>query len=136
MTRYAPVDMPERTVTVSNKSGTYVYLTQKVEYSSELKRSFPKRIAIGKLNEDGRLIPNKNYYSIYGEKVELIDQTDRSDYVSVGPQMVVENVSKNVQLSELLEDIFGEDGNKMLDIATYMIMRETNAMQYFEDYGY
>ena len=136
MTRYAPVDMPKRTVTVSNKSGTYVYLTQKVEYSSELKRSFPKRIAIGKLNEDGRLIPNKNYYSIYGEKVELIDQTDRSDYVSVGPQMVVENVSKNVQLSELLEDIFGEDGNKMLDIATYMIMRETNAMQYFEDYGY
>ena len=136
MSKYAPVNLPERTVTVSNGSGTYVYLTQKVEYSSELKRSVPKRIAIGKLNDEGKLIPNKNYYSIYGETVELLDQSDRSDYLSVGPQMITEVISRKVQLYDLLESIFEGDCNKILDIASYMIMQETNAMQYFEDYGY
>lgn len=61
MIDYKPVDLPERTVTVRTKSGTYVYLTQRVEYSSKLKCSRPKRIAIGKLNEKGMLIPNQNY---------------------------------------------------------------------------
>ncbi len=136
MSKYAPVDLPDRTVTVCTKSGTYVYLTQKVEYSSELKRSLPKRVAIGKLNDEGKLLPNKNYYSIYGETVELLDQADRSDYLSVGPQMIVETISRKIQLFDLLESVFGEDCNKLLDVASYMIMKETNAMQYFEDYGY
>ena len=61
MIDYKPVDLPDRTVTVRTKSGTYVYLTQSVEYSSKLKCSRPKRIAIGKLNEKGMLIPNQNY---------------------------------------------------------------------------
>lgn len=137
MSKYAPVDLPSRTVTVSTKSGTYVYLTQKVEYSSELKRSVPKRIAVGKLNDDGRLIPNRNYYSIFGENVELLDQADRSDFLIVGPQMIVESISRKTQLFDLLESIFGEDCcNKILDIASYMIIKEANTMQYFEDYGY
>ena len=67
MINYKPVDLPERTVTVRTKSGTYVYLTQRVEYSSKLKCSRPKRIAIGKLNEKGMLIPNQNYFDLYGK---------------------------------------------------------------------
>jgi hypothetical protein len=58
MNKYKPVQLPERTVIVRSKNGAYVYLTQKVVYSSELKCSRPKRIAIGKLNDDGMLIPN------------------------------------------------------------------------------
>ena len=38
MINYKPVDLPERTVTVRNKRDTYVYLTQRVEYSSKLNR--------------------------------------------------------------------------------------------------
>ena len=32
MKKFSPVPLPKRVVTVSNNSGTYVYLTQKVVY--------------------------------------------------------------------------------------------------------
>ncbi len=136
MYKYAPVEIPERTVKVNGKSGTYIYLTLKVEYSNKLKRSIPKRIAIGKLNNDGKLIPNENYYSIYGESVKQLDQSDRSDYLSIGPKLLVDTISRKTQLLDLLQNIFESDFNKILDIATYMIISETSVMQYFEDYGY
>ena len=50
MKKYAPVDRPERTVIVHVNNFDYVYLTEKVEYSSALKRSVPNRTAIVKLN--------------------------------------------------------------------------------------
>ncbi len=56
-----PVKRPDRTVIIKNNDVEYVYLTQGIKYSSEIKASRPKRVAIGKLNEEGLLIPNKNY---------------------------------------------------------------------------
>ena len=136
MIKYEPVDLPDRTVRVASKSGTYVYLTQKVEYSSTLKRSIPTRIVIGKLNDDGKLIPNKNYFSIYGEKVELLERSNRSDFISFGLNIIIDTIAKKSQLYDLLDSIFEDNTNKILDIASYMILKETSAMQYFEDYGY
>ena len=54
-----PVDLPERTVIIKGRSGSYVYLTQRVKYSPELKQTRPVRVAIGKLDEEGRLKANK-----------------------------------------------------------------------------
>lgn len=131
-----PVELPPRTVTVKTKSGTYVYLTQKVEYSSELKCSRPKRIAIGKLNEDGLLVPNQNYFDLFGQRVELETLPERGDYISVGPEIVVDAIAKKTQLDDILESVFPNEADKILDIATYMMMSENNTMQYFRDYGY
>lgn len=75
MRKVKSVNLPERTVTTKTKSGTYVYLTQKVEYSSSLKCSRPKRIAIGKLDDNGMLIPNKNYFDIYGVEPHYLNQS-------------------------------------------------------------
>ena len=136
MIHYKPVDLPERTVTVRTKSGTYVYLTQKVEYSSKLKCSRPKRIAIGKLNEKGMLIPNQNYFDLYGKPVELDVPGERADTVSCGPFVVVDAIARKTQLLDVLESVFPEQWDKILDLATYMMMTENNVMQYFEDYGY
>ena len=136
MNKYKPVELPERTVIVRSKSGAYVYLTQKVVYSSELKCSRPKRIAIGKLNDDGMLIPNQNYFELFGQEVELEEPTERADFISVGPQVVIERVAEKTNLSEILESIFPEEREKILDLASYMVMNESNVMNYFEDYGY
>lgn len=133
---YKPVIRPERTVIVRNKDKEYVYLTQKVQYSPELKRSTPKRILIGKLDEKGMLVPNKNYLDIFGESIELELQTDRCDYVSIGPHLVVSKIVDKLSIYRLLDTIFPEKADKILDIATYMIMSENNVMNYFEDYGY
>lgn len=136
MINYKPVDLPDRTVTVRTKSGTYVYLTQSVEYSSKLKCSRPKRIAIGKLNEKGMLIPNQNYFDLYGKPVELDVPGERADSISCGPFVVVNSIARKTQLMDVLESVFPEQWEKILDLATYMMMTENNVMQYFEDYGY
>ena len=136
MINYKPVDLPDRTVTVRTKSGTYVYLTQSVEYSSKLKCSRPKRIAIGKLNEEGMLIPNQNYFGLYGKPVELDVPGGRADSISCGPFVVVDSIARKTQLMDVLESVFPEQWEKILDLATYMMMTENNVMQYFEDYGY
>lgn len=136
MFNYKPVDLPDRTVTVRTKSGTYVYLTQRVEYSSKLKCSRPKRIAIGKLNEEGMLIPNQNYFDLYGKPVELDVPGERADSISCGPFVVVDSIARKTQLMDVLESVFPEQWEKILDLATYMMMTENNVMQYFEDYGY
>ena len=129
-----PVDLPERTVIIKGRSGSYVYLTQRVKYSPELKQTRPVRVAIGKLNEEGKLIPNRNYFEIF--PYEQNEPGDKADFVIAGPHFVADKISAGNGLKELLETIFKDDSDKILDIATYMMMSENNVMQYFEDYGY
>ena len=129
-----PVDLPERTVIIKGRSGSYVYLTQRVKYSPELKQTRPVRVAIGKLDEEGRLIPNRNYFEIF--PYEQNEPGDKADFVIAGPHFVVDKISAENGLKELLETIFKDDSDRILDIATYMMMSENNVMQYFEDYGY
>lgn len=129
-----PVNLPERTVIIKGRSGSYVYLTQGVKYSPELKQSRPVRVAIGKLNEEGKLIPNRNYFEIF--PYEQNEPGDKADFVIAGPHFVADRISTENGLKELLETIFKDDSDRILDIATYMMMSENNVMQYFEDYGY
>lgn len=130
------VQLPDRTVTVKMKSGTYVYLTKEVKYSVEHKKSSPVRIAIGKLDDKGMLIPNNNYFDLFGYQDEIIDASDRSDVIVTGPHFIVQRIAEKLQLDILLQETFGDNADKILDIATYMMMSENNVMQYFEDYGY
>jgi transposase len=133
---YKPVTRPDRTVIVKNNGNQYVYLTRSVTYSPELKRTCPDRISIGKLNDEGLLIPNKNYFAIFGEPVELELQGDRADYVAVGPHLVVSKIADKLSLYALLDSVFPDKADKILDIATFMVMSENNVMQCFEDYGF
>ena len=91
--KFSPVDLPNRTVIVNNKGKKYVYLTQDVSYSPDLKCYRPKRIAIGKLSDDGKLIPNKNYIDLFGETIELKDACERSDFVSIGPHFIAQTIA-------------------------------------------
>lgn len=131
-----PVPRPERTVIVKQKNNRYVYYTQGVRYHKELKRSVPSRVLIGKLNEEELLVPNDNYYKIFEKEIELLEPEDRSDVMCIGPSFVVNEISHKNELYTLLESIFSDKANKILDIATYMMMTENNVMQYFEDYGF
>ncbi|MCF0114446.1 MAG: IS1634 family transposase [Erysipelotrichaceae bacterium] len=132
-----PVTLPERTVTTLNNGARYVYLTQSVQYHSELKASRPKRICIGKLNDEGLLIPNQNYVDLFGEGEDMIDSSDRCDSLSVGPQFVMGKIAERNGLYELLESVFSrEKADRIMDLATYMVVSEKNVLQHFPDYGY
>lgn len=134
--KYKPVERPKRTVIVRNNGKQYVYLTQDVKYSPELKRSLPRRILIGKLDDNCMLIPNSNYFELFGMPVEMEIQGERSDYISIGPHLVVSAIVDKLSLYTLLESVFSDKTEKILDIATFMIMSENNVMQYLEDYGF
>ena len=69
--KYSPVPVPERCVFTKTGSATYVYLTKSVAYSKEKKRTVPSRVLIGKLNDDGMLVPNHNYVELFGKKRNL-----------------------------------------------------------------
>lgn len=133
---FKPVARPQRTVLVKNNGKQYVYLTQGVRYFPELKQSRPVRVAIGKMNDEGLMIPNQNYYDIFGEEAELELPGHRADFVSLGLHLVIQKIAEKLNLSTLLESIFQEDSAKILDIAAYMLASENNVMQYFQDYGY
>ena len=126
--------MPNRVVIVNSKY-KYVYLTQGVTYSSEKKRTIPNRVLIGKMNDESQLIPNTKYFELFDDE-ELIESVDRCDFVSIGPHLVVDAIFKQNQLYELLNSIFEDNAEKILDLAAYMIMSENNVMNYFENYGY
>ena len=126
------VELPKRTVIVSGK---YVYYTESVNYVKELKVSRPKRISIGKLSDTGLLIPNDNYYKIFGVNDDLIEPFNKSDSLSIGPNILIETISEKYGLKEILSNIF-DDYDKILDLATFMIMTEDNKMQHFENYCY
>lgn len=134
--KYNPVPRPDRTVIVKNNGYQYVYLTQCVKYSPRLKRSVPLRVSIGKLDENGMLIPNKKYFELFPDSNGLDELGDRADFISIGPHLVVDKISNQLSLYSLLETVFHDKADKILDIATYMIMSENNVMQYFDDYGY
>lgn len=134
--KYNPVPRPDRTVIVKNNGYQYVYLTQCAKYSPRLKRSVPSRVSIGKLDENGMLIPNKKYFELFPDSNGLDELGDRADFISIGPHLVVDKISNQLSLYSLLETVFHDKADKILDIATYMIMSENNVMQYFDDYGY
>ena len=136
-TTFKPVPRPSRTVLSRQNDIDKVYLTLKVEYSKEKKRSVPKRVYIGKLNDDGMLVPNRNYFDYFGEESLLIDPPERCDCISVGPYLAFSKIAQKEQLDVMLSAVFDDDNaNKILDIASYMVVSESNKMQYFEHYGY
>lgn len=133
---FKPVPRPERTV-VSHVNGVdKVYLTLKVEYSKEKKRSSPKRVYIGKLNDDGMLLPNQNYVKYFGLDADDLCSDIRSDAFTIGHHFVFSKIAERLQLYDLLNSIFGKDASKIMDIASFMIVTEDNKMQYFDDYAY
>ena len=132
--KYASVTLPERTVIVRQGDRSYVYLTTGVQYSSKDKKSQPKRVLIGKLDEDGKLIPNKNYMDLFGRYLEL--PCNKADYVSFGSYAVTDAICKENGMKELLSSVFDEDGMRILDAALYMVVSENNRMTHFEDYEY
>ena len=124
------VDRPSKTVIV-NKN--YVYLKIGSSYDKESKQTRPQRILIGKLTADNRLMPNSNYYEYFD--TPLVEPSDIADSVIVGPYVVFDSIISRFKLDSLLVGLF-ENANKILDIAYYYIISESNASTYFEDYAY
>lgn len=108
------------------KIGGKIYVYEATaQWNPEKKRSEQKRIYIGKKDEEtGELIPNKNYYKIYGGKPkEEKASTSLTVMKSVdfGNVYLLDQIAQTTGLKTALENVFPKSFQEILACAWYCI---------------
>lgn len=138
------VDIPENKgkITFRNKGNAkYVYYEYDRIYDPAKQYTTVKRATIGKVSDDDKtkMRPNENFKKHFSE-VDIPEERGddcRSSCLKAGAYMVINQTIKEAGLDKKLGDIFGNKGAGMiLDFATYSIITESNAAQYYPDYAY
>lgn len=128
---------------VYEKRGNITYVKYEYDrtYDQKNQITYPKRATIGKLSADDStmICPNHNFLT-YFPNVELPIsdyRSNRSSCLHAGSFIVIQKIIKDYKLDEILGLYFNErDLGLFLDLATYSIITENNAGQYYPDYAY
>ena len=122
------------------KGTTYIYYQTDRIYHSDKKYSQPKATTIGKMCEDdsSMMIPNDKYMIFFPEAAlpEAKAASSRSACLRVGTYMVIRKIIAEYGLDTMLKEVLGGEEDLFLDLATYSIIAENNAGQYYLDYAY
>lgn len=138
------VDIPEvkGKITFRSKGNArYVYYECNRNYDPTKKYTTVKRVTIGKVSDgdETKMRPNENFRKYFPEveaPEEKID-TGRSSCLKAGTYMVLHKAVKDIGLDEKLEKNFGsKTAGMILDFASYTIITEGNAAQYYPEYAY
>jgi len=121
------------------KGGIYINFEYDRVYDKERRFNIPRRATIGKLGDDGLMIPNENYHKFFpgenlpGEK----PRSFRSSCLRAGGYFLISKLLGDYGLPVLLEDFFPpRDLGLFQDLAAYSLLCEDNAAQYYPDYAY
>ena len=121
------------------KGTTYINYEYDRIYDQERKFNIPKRATIGKLAEDGLMIPNENFrkylpeLNLPGAKT----RSARSSCLRVGAWFIIRKIMQDYKLPELLCNYFNsKDIGLFLVLMCYSLVCENNAGQYYPDYTY
>lgn len=84
------------------------------------------------------MIPNQNFFRFFPETEtpEQKQSADRSGCLKIGAYLVLKKIISGRHLTEIADQIFGENSGLFLDLAVYSIISENNAGQYYPDYAY
>ena len=129
-------------ITIKNIKGTkYVYYTYERSYDPIKKYSVPKTTSIGKIDNEypGMMYPNSNCMKFFPDievPEEMDEDTKRSSCLHVGAFFVIRKLIANYHIDDMLNRIIGKDAGLFIDLATYSILTENNAGQYYPDYAY
>lgn len=138
------VDVPESKGKITFRSkgkARYVYYECDRIYDPAKQYTTVKRVTIGKVSDDDetKMRPNENFRKYFPEVDFPEEQRDscRSSCLKTGTYMIINQTIKDAGLDKKLEGIFGNKAAGMiLDFATYSIITESNAGQYYPDYAY
>ena len=121
----------------------YVYYETGRTYDRKTQKTSPKRVSIGKLDDinDTEMWPNEQYLKYFGDNVEevekeVVHKMDAS--VKAGTMMLLDRIVEEYGMKERLVDI-GLSSSKadlLLDVASYMIIENSNVAQHYEGYAY
>jgi len=125
------------------KKGNTIYIRYVVgrTYHPDRKYNIPDQRIIGKRSEDDAklMIPNENFLKYFGEvEIPEIKNTKlRSSCLRIGAFLVIRKIIEDYELFRILCKYFSaKDIGLFIDLATYSIICENNAGQYYPDYAY
>lgn len=122
------------------KGTTYIYYQLDRVYNADKKYSEPKCTTIGKVcvDDSAMMIPNSKYLIYFPDAAlpEAKAASSRSSCLRIGSYLIIRKIIAEYHLDEMLKDIIGDESDLFLDLATYSIVTENNAGQYYPDYAY
>lgn len=135
------IPLPEAKGKITKKvvSGTtYVYYTYGGTYVKAKGYVVPKRAGIGKLADDGSMIPNGNFARYFPDLVPGAEIRARTSFtLRAGVFFVLSRLVETSGVAEILAEVFGKEAAGLVtDLAAYSIVTEGNAAQYYPDYIY
>ena len=119
----------------------YVYYEYDRIYDKITQKTNPKRATIGKKSEADptMMLPNENYMKYFSdeETPAVMERANRSSCLRIGSWLVIRKIIEEYNLTEILEKYINKrDLGLVLDLASYSIIAEDNAGQYYPDYAY
>jgi len=119
--RYDLVSIPESGVS-RKKVGKYLYAYHIGKgYRNDKGQPTNDKTAIGKIDEKANmLIPNENYFVIYGGVPSVKVEID--SVLNYGNYYLLNSIAEETGLSRVLRNVFGETGDRILLLAIYMAL--------------
>ncbi len=134
-------DAPGKLLLTKKADTVYVYYEIGRIYDAKKQYTYPKRVTIGKLSKEdpNKMQPNENYLKYFPEE-ELPEENERatrSSCLRIGTFLVLQKLVKDCGIDEILRNYFSEkELGLFLDLASYSIVEESNAAQYYLNYAY
>ena len=137
------VPIPEGKIYPQKKDGvTYVQYEYDRVYKPDKKYNIPKRTTIGRVCEDdpSMMYPNPNFLKYFPDAELPVDRgsDNRSGCLRIGNYIVLKKLLKETMLDRIISGLdWDERGSGLfIDLASYYIITENNAGQYYPDYAY
>ena len=134
-------ETPGKLVRKNRGGQTYIEYEYERVYDPVKQYTYPKRASIGRADPDDptKMTPNENFLKYFPDAAlpEEVDRSDRSPYLNIGPYVVLQKLIRESEMKELLAaHMNDDDAGFLLDLASYSIISENNAGQYYPDYAY
>ena len=124
------------------KDVTYINYEYDRVYKPDKKYNIPKRTTIGKKCADDpeMMYPNPNFLTYFPDAELPKEQSrdERSSCLRIGPFLVIEKLMMETMLDKIISGIYNDDRGSglFMDLASYYLITENNAGQYYPDYAY
>lgn len=131
------VPIPKKVKFFKQNNIYYVWFVEEQTYKKDKKYVIDKRIVIGKKINDKTMIPNDNYFKIYGEKeVNIIEEAGQfSDTISTGHTIVFDKILKDTGIGMLLDEVFQQKSQLIKSLLYFNISSENNKYQNYHDWA-
>jgi len=117
---YSSVPLPQSGVSIS-RSGKYNYVYHIGKgYRNSRGQPTNDKTGIGKLDENGMLIPNDNYFAIYENSAVPSPTLDVDAIVNFGDFYLLDKIATDIGLAQVLRNVYGEMGDEILLLSIYM----------------